>query len=1148
MLIDNFSQWFPTNTATKKYWCNLKGSSTGLALAEALTEHRFIAIITEGTEEALALADQVHFFKPKAKISHFPDWETLPYDHFSPHQDIISSRLACLFRLLNQPEGLLFIPINTLMQRICPQSYLAQHHFVLHQNDQLVIETFTKQLQQKHYRRVATVYEHGEYAIRGGIIDLYPMGASSPYRIELFDDEVETIKTFDPETQRTQERLNAIEILPGKEFPLDQEGINQFKDNWYDHFEINIKETLFYDDLNEGFSFNGIEYYLPLFFDQTANLLDYLPQNTLVFSQDQVASKARQLWHDIVNRHEQYGIDARRPLLQPEHVFYKEDEINQKLNHFQRIVLTAEDFDDPNKGYLRFPTLAPTSLPIDQLSNEPFAQIVAFLQTTTKPILFCAETLGRKEVFYDLFSTIQVSAEEVIDFTDFIQSRPPIGLTVSPINQGLHLKDIEIIAESQLYGYKVRQQRKTRKTAQQPENIIKSLTELKLGAPVVHLDHGIGRYLGLKVIEVNNEKNEFLHLLYADEASLYVPVSSLHLISRYAGSEDIELVKLHRLGNEQWQKAKKKAAEKANDVAAELLDIYARRAARAGMAHEVYTTEYQRFANSFPFEETEDQQQAISKVLEDMAKPSPMDRLVCGDVGFGKTEVAMRAAFIAANSAQQVAILVPTTLLAQQHFESFRDRFAAYPINIEVLSRFKSQKQQNEAIKKLQSGQIDIIIGTHKLIQSSIKFKQLGLIIIDEEHRFGVKQKEMLKSMRSNVDVLAMTATPIPRTLNLSMAGIRDISIIATPPAKRLSINTFVQPKQDAIIKEAVLRELLRGGQVFYLYNEVKTIDNMAKELAELLPEARIGIGHGQMRERELESVMTDFYHKRYNILLCTTIIETGIDIPSANTIIIDRADKFGLAQLHQLRGRVGRSHHQAYAYLLTPNHKKITKDAEKRLEAISEASDLGAGFTLATHDLEIRGAGELLGDEQTGHIQSVGFSLYMEMLDKAVRSIQRGETPNIEAPLSEGTEIDINLSTIIPEDYLPDVHSRLIIYKRIANCINKDELKSLKIEMIDRFGLLPDSVKNLFEVTAIKLNAEVLGISKIIAGSQGGRIKFNVNTTIEPMELVSLIQKQPNLFKFDGAETLKFAHTSANAEQRINVIHAILSAFNKSP
>lgn len=1132
----------PKQAGDKKYWSNLHDAALAFAIAESASiAQKTILVICDNSQLANELEEQVHFFAPDLQLLHFPDWETLPYDRFSPHQDIVSERLRCLYQLTNQPRAVLFVPISTLMLRISPPDFVKQNSLQIKLGDEVHISELRRQLEAANYQCVNTVYEHGEFAIRGSIIDLFPMGSDSPFRIELFDIEVEQIKTFNPENQLTISIIDAIDILPAREFPFDVHSINTFKDNWYNQFEgISLKETHFHADLEQHISFAGIEYYLPLFFNHTACLLDHIPDNSLVFTTENIEANCRQYWHEIQQRFEQYRVDKKHPLLPPHAVFMQENELFSKLKNYPRIVLTSQAIHDEAKGFFAYNTYKRTDLTINAHSPEPYSLISNHLQKITTPILFCAESLGRKEALLETFKKADIAISEVKSWHDFLNTDTHIGITISPISRGMKLENIELVAESQLFGNRVQQRRRRKASKDSSDTIVKSLTELKIGSPVVHIDHGIGRYLGLRVIEVDHQKNEFLTLKYADDAMLYVPVSSLHLISRYSGSDD-EHAPLHKLGNDQWQKAKRKAAEKVCDVAAELLEIYARRAARKGFSYDAYSDAYQQFSASFPFEETVDQTQAIARVLEDMAAPRPMDRLVCGDVGFGKTEVAMRAAFTAVHNGKQVAILVPTTLLAQQHYETFTDRFAELPVNIEVISRFKTSKEQQIIINKLQQGSVDILIGTHKLLQADVKFNQLGLVIIDEEHRFGVKQKETLKSLRAEVDVLALTATPIPRTLNMSMAGMRDLSIIATPPAKRLSIKTFVRTRDNNLLKEAILRELLRGGQVYYLHNEVSTIENTARELETLIPEARVGIGHGQMRERELENVMSDFYHRRFNILVCTTIIETGIDVPSANTIIIDRADKFGLAQLHQLRGRVGRSHHQAYAYLLVPD-KKLSKDAEKRLEAIEQAADLGAGFTLATHDLEIRGAGELLGDEQSGQIQTLGFTLYMEMLDKAVKSIQKGEIFNLDEPLQKGTEVNLHFSAIIPDDYLPDVHTRLIMYKSIANCQTKDELNNLKIEMIDRFGLLPIPINNLFEVTTIKLRAEKMGIEKIDTGDTAGKLVFNSKTSIDPLNLVKLVQSQPNIFKFDGANMLRFKLASETMEQRSQLINDILN------
>ena len=1135
------NHFFPAGAGEKKQWGNLHDAATAYAITAAAEQRgKTILVICEESQQANELEELVRFFAPKLPVLHFPDWETLPYDRFSPHQDIVSERLRCLFQLTIQPQAVLFVPVTTLMQRIAPTDFVRRNSLLLKKGDLLDMTSLRRKLEEANYRCSDTVFEHGEFAVRGNIIDIFPMGSDEPYRIDLFDHEVEKIRTFDPDTQHTVQVVEAIDILPAREFPFDRDSIRLFQENWYTAFEnISLKETHFHRDLDKGIGFPGMEYYLPLFFSGTASLLDYLPADTLLATCGNIENRCRHFWQEIATRYEQYRVDREHPLLPPEKLFLPENELFGEFRKFPRIVLSAEDREEETRGFVTFLGQPASDLSIEAGASRPYAKLSDHLATIAMPILFCAETAGRKEAMEESFRKAGIPLEEVASWQDFLASKTAVAITISPISRGMLLDSLELVAESQLFGNRVQQKRRRKAARDVGDSFVKSLTELQEGAPVVHIDHGIGRYLGLKVIPVDGGKEEFLTLQYADEALLYVPVSSLHLISRYTGI-DGEHAPLHRLGNDQWQKTKRKAAEKVRDAAAGLLEIYAKRSARRGFSCRAYSDGYQQFAASFPFEETADQTQAISKVLEDMAAPRPMDRLVCGDVGFGKTEVAMRAAFTAVDNGKQVAILVPTTLLAQQHFETFSDRFANLPYTIELLSRFRTAKEQQQVIERLQAGKVDILIGTHKLLQSNIRFQQLGLVIIDEEHRFGVQQKEAFKALRAEVDVLALTATPIPRTLNLSMAGIRDLSIIATPPAKRLSIKTFVRMRDNNLLREAILRELLRGGQVYYLHNEVETIENTAREIEKLVPEAKVNIGHGQMRERELERVMGDFYHRRFHILVCTTIIETGIDIPTANTIIIDRADKFGLAQLHQLRGRVGRSHHQAYAYLLIPD-KKLTRDAEKRLEAIEEATDLGAGFSLATHDLEIRGAGELLGEEQSGQIQTLGFSLYMEMLDRAVKTLQKGEMIDLDDPLPRGTEVNLHFPAIIPDDYIPDVHTRLVCYKAIANCRTTTELDDSRYSMVDRFGPIPPPLLRLYAVTAVKLTAEGLGIEKIDIGSASGKITFSAKTTINPMNLVKLVQSQPALYRLEGASTLRIKSATATFEERTRLIGDIL-------
>ncbi|UTW09843.1 transcription-repair coupling factor [Pseudomonas benzenivorans] len=1126
-------------TAGKQHWGNLPGAALSLAIAEAASAvQRFTLLLTADSQSAERLEQELSFFAPSLPVLHFPDWETLPYDLFSPHQDIISQRIAALYRLPELKHGVLVVPITTALHRLAPKRFLLGSSLVLDVGQKLDVDEMRLRLEAAGYRCVDTVYEHGEFAVRGALIDLFPMGSELPYRIDLFDDEIETLRTFDPETQRSIDKVESIKLLPAREFPLEKKAVTDFRGRFRERFDVDFRRCPIYQDLATGITPAGIEYYLPLFFEESATLFDYLPQDTQVFSLPGIEKAAEHFWVDARNRYEERRVDPERPLLPPADIFLPVEECFARLKDWPRVVISQEDIE-PGVGRQRFNAQPLPELAIEAKANEPLAALRRFIEAHPGRILFCAESAGRREVLLELLARLKLKPREVEGWEAFSASSERLAICIAPLDEGLLLDELALIAESPLFGQRVMQRRRREKTRDGGDNVIKNLTELREGAPVVHIDHGVGRYQGLITLEIEGQSAEFLALQYAEEAKLYVPVASLHLIARYTGSDDA-LAPLHRLGSETWQKAKRKAAEQVRDVAAELLDIYARRAAREGYAFADPQLDYATFSAGFPFEETPDQQAAIDAVRDDMLAPKPMDRLVCGDVGFGKTEVAMRAAFIAVHSGRQVAVLVPTTLLAQQHYNSFRDRFADWPVKVEVMSRFKSAKEVGEAMQQLAEGKVDIVIGTHKLLQDDVKFNNLGLVIIDEEHRFGVRQKEQLKALRSEVDILTLTATPIPRTLNMAVAGMRDLSIIATPPARRLSVRTFVMEQQNGVVKEALLRELLRGGQVYYLHNDVKTIEKCAADLAVLVPEARIGIGHGQMRERDLEQVMSDFYHKRFNVLIASTIIETGIDVPSANTIIIERADKFGLAQLHQLRGRVGRSHHQAYAYLLTPPRKQVTDDAQKRLEAIANAQDLGAGFVLATHDLEIRGAGELLGDGQSGQIQAVGFTLYMEMLERAVKAIRKGEQPNLEQPLGGGPEINLRLPALIPEDYLPDVHARLILYKRIASATDEDGLKELQVEMIDRFGLLPEPTKNLVRLTLLKLQAERLGIKKVDAGPQGGRVEFAADTCVDPLTLIKLIQSQPNRYKFEGATLLKFLAPMERPELRFNTLEAL--------
>lgn len=1147
----------PATAQDHQYLGQLQGAGLGYAISQIMDQHSGLTVIvTLNSDTASRIETEVSFFSnlessdtsvADHEILSFPDWEILPFDTFSPHQDIISQRLYTLGRLPQVKKGLLILPISTLLHRLPPKDYVQAHSLVLKTGQQFDVENMRRRLESTGYRAVSTVMEHGEFAVRGSIMDIFPMGSQQPIRIDMFDDEIDTLRTFDPDSQRSVDQLTQIELLPAREFPLDEQAINHFRQRFRERFDVPHNNCPVYQDVSSGLAPAGIEYYLPLFFEQMANLVDYLPENTLVLNEAGLEQAIDHFMHEVDSRWENRRHDVTQPILDPVEVFLRKDELFGLLNQQPRLTLSADAL--PEKGGRHNLAAEKVSdFPIDSRGQHPLLALETFLMSTEQRVLFCAESAGRRESLLELLNREGIKPAPFDDWESFRLSSDTLGMVVAPLEQGVTLSElgITLIAESQLFGeQRVMQRRRRQASEQDPDLVVRNLTELRMDAPVVHLDHGVGRYRGLVTLDVDNQKEEFVMLEYADQAKLYVPVANLHLISRYSGS-DADLAPLHKLGTDRWSTAKRKAAEKIRDTAAELLNLYARRQAREGFTYDIDELEYQKFSASFPFEETPDQVVAIEAVKQDMKSTQPMDRLVCGDVGFGKTEVAMRAAFIAVQAGKQVAILVPTTLLAQQHYENFLDRFADWPVRVEVLSRFRTGKQTSAVLEGIDNGSVDIVVGTHKLLQKDVKFKNLGLLIIDEEHRFGVQQKETIKALRANVDILTLTATPIPRTLNMSMASIRDLSIIATPPARRLSVKTFVRQSDDALIKEAILREILRGGQVYYLHNEVDSIEKTAEALHQLVPEARITVGHGQMNERQLERVMSDFYHKKFNVLVCTTIIETGIDVPTANTIIIDRADKFGLAQLHQLRGRVGRSHHQAYAYLLTPPPKQMTADAHKRLDAISEAHDLGAGFTLATHDLEIRGAGELLGEEQSGQMEAIGYSLYMDMLNRAVKAIQSGKEPDLENPISHGAEVNLHVPALIPDDYVPDINGRLTLYKRIASCQEQDELRELQVELIDRFGLLPDPVKNLFRLTSLRLKVEALGIAKIDAGPKGGTVEFESETQVEPFTIVQLIQTQPTKFKLNRGDQLKFTIETSTAEERFGTIESILKLLVK--
>mgnify|MGYP006266120089 CR=1 FL=1 len=1131
----------PSQKTPSIRWGGLKGFPLSLAVSQAADAFAgLVVVVTEGMQQSHQIESELKFFGGKTPVLSLPDWETLPFDLFSPHDDIVSERLATLYRMPELATGILVVSVATLMQRLAPRAFLGSRALMLEIGDVISEAVFRERLELGGYRHVPQVYEHGEFAIRGSLIDLFPMGSQTPFRIDLFDNEVESIRIFDPETQRTIEQIDRIQLLPAREFPVDDDAIKLFRKQFRDKFGEPGQKSRVYRDVSKGMMLPGVEYYQPLFFEGLETLFDYLPGHSLFVLSEGVDAARQAFSEQIHERYELRRLDPERPLVEPGELYLNEDELEQGFCRYRRIAAGAEaDESSTTFGCRPLPNVA-----LNVRSHDPAATLRSFVEDFSGRILLVAESAGRREALKDQLGGYRLRPSVVGGWHQFLASERALCLTEGPVVQGQVLDDpqVALISEADLYGDKVRQRRRRKGQARDADAILRDLGDLNLGAPVVHEEHGVGRYRGLQTLTVGGVETEFLTLEYAGEDKLYVPVSSLHLISRYSGASP-ENAPLHRLGSDQWRKLKRRAQERLHDVAAELLDIQARRHARVGHAFDRQEAEYQAFADGFPFEETPDQQTAIDAVVDDLASPRPMDRVVCGDVGFGKTEVAMRAAFIAANSGKQVVVLVPTTLLAQQHYENFLDRFADWPFRIESLSRFSTTKQQRQILEALSEGRIDIIIGTHKLLSDQIRFKELGLVIVDEEHRFGVRHKERLKQLRAEVDLLTLTATPIPRTLNMTLSGLRDLSIIATPPAQRLAVKTFVGEWDDGLIKEACLRELKRGGQVYFLHNEVETIQRMAERIEAILPEARIRVAHGQMRERELEEVMRDFYHQRFNILVCTTIVESGIDVPTANTIVINRADKLGLAQLHQLRGRVGRSHHRAYAYLLAPPKKVLTADAVKRLEAIESLEELGVGFTLSTHDLEIRGAGELLGEGQSGQIHEIGFTLYTDLLDRAVKSMRSGQMPDLEQPQAEVAEVDLRLPALLPEDYVPDVHTRLILYKRIAGAKDSEALRELQVELIDRFGLLPEATKNLFAVTKLKLHAAELGIRKVEMGVDGGRVIFGPHPAVDPAHLIGLIQAKPDRYRFDGNQTLRvFMENLDEATDRVTATEQLLN------
>ena len=1117
------------------------GSSDAYALATAAlalkSTQRMLTVVVANASDGQRLLDEIPWFADGKLSCHLlPDWETLPYDAFSPHQDLVSERLATLHEIRNGQCDVLVVPATTALVRLAPPSFLAAYTFFFRQGERLDEARLKAQLTLAGYTHVSQVMSPGEYSVRGGLIDLFPMGSALPYRLDLFGDEIETIRTFDADTQRSLYPVREVRLLPGREFPMDEAARTAFRGRWRERFEGDPSRSPIYRDIGNGIASAGIEYYLPLFFEQTANLFDYLPADAPLALVGDIDAAIARFWTDTESRYRFLKSDRERPILEPHELFLGAEQFFTCIKPRGRWNIARDPAAPASELSAPVPDVA-----VNRRLDDPLASLRAYLQRVDARVMICADSAGRRETLQQYFGEYRLELTPVEGFEGFRASGARLALGVAPLQAGFELVDahaghLVFITETELYaGSGRRAGKKKQEATSQVESMVRDLSELKIGDPVVHINHGIGRYMGLTSMDLGEGETEFLHLEYAKDTKLYVPVSQLHVISRYSGAA-AEDAPLHTLGSGQWEKAKRKAAEQVRDTAAELLNLYARRAARQGHSFEYSSTDYENFAQSFGFDETPDQAEAIHNVIKDMTSGRPMDRLVCGDVGFGKTEVALRAAFIAVMGGKQVAILAPTTLLAEQHAQTFADRFADWPVKIAELSRFRTGKEINNAIKGMADGTLDIVIGTHKLLSPDVKFTRLGLVIIDEEHRFGVRQKEALKSLRAEVDVLTLTATPIPRTLGMALEGLRDFSIIATAPQKRLAIKTFVRSEDGSIIREACLRELKRGGQIYFLHNEVDTIENRRAMLQELLPEARIGVAHGQMHERDLEKVMRDFVAQRFNILLCTTIIETGIDVPTANTIIMHRADKFGLAQLHQLRGRVGRSHHQAYAYLLVSDVQNLTKQSQRRLDAIQQMEELGSGFYLAMHDLEIRGAGEVLGENQSGEMLEIGFQLYSDMLNEAVRSLKAGKEPDLAAPLSSTTEINLHVPALLPSDYCGDVHERLSIYKRLANCESQERIDGMQEELIDRFGKMPDAVKALVETHRLRIAARSVGIIKIDAHGEAASLQFMEKPPIDPIKIITLIQKNRQV-KLAGQDKLRITASMPDLAARVNQV-----------
>jgi len=1130
-------------------WRGLHGSATSYALAK-LAENLALSndpapiiYICSETQNVQQVEKELGFYlDPQIPVLSFPDWECLPYDRVSPHADIVSRRLLALHKLPSLSSGILIIPISALMYRLCPTNYVDAHTFDLTIGDNLDTDKFRLRLTDAGYYSVDQVISPGEFAIRGGLIDVYPAGTESPFRIDLFDTSIESIRLFNPETQRSEGTLSHIRILPAREFPLDKASIELFRQSFRATIEGNAKESLIYREISKGLSPTGSEFYLPLFFEQTATLFNYLKDNSVFVLEEGVIENTESLQIEIQERFKNAQLNPEWPPLKPDKLFLNVDDIYSGLKKHRRVQILNLNLKS-NKHVLEYDTQTPVRFNLNPRSDIPYQELIEYCTNSKNRILLIAESAGRRESLLGILREYKTTCQRINDWQEFLAHNGQLCLTATDIDRGLVINSerLEVISESQLYGERSFQRRRRSDKNRDPDAIIKSLAELNIGDPVVHEDHGVGRYRGLETLEINDSENEFVTIEYQEGDKIYIPVLSLHLVSRYVGGSP-DTAPLHKMGSEQWQKVRKKAKEKAYDVAAELLEVQALRLARRGHAFPQTDHSYDAFSAGFAFDETPDQLEVINAVIDDMTQQKPMDRLVCGDVGFGKTEIALRAAFMAISGNKQVVMLVPTTLLAQQHFNTFADRFADWPVNIELLSRFRTAKETKKALAGLKNGSVDIAVGTHKLIQKGVEFKNLGLMIIDEEHRFGVRQKEQLKKLRSQVDILTLTATPIPRTLNFALSGLRDISVIGTPPKARLSVKTFVREWDDGLLKEAMIREIRRGGQIYFLHNEIQTIEKTMARIQDLVPEARIRIGHGQMNERELESVMRDFYHQRFNVLLCTTIIESGIDVPTANTIIINRANRFGLAQLHQLRGRVGRSHHQAYAYMIVPGLTSMTSNAQKRLTAIESLNTLGAGFALASQDLEIRGAGELLGESQSGSIDQIGYSMYSKFLEQAIsdikrkQQIKRGEKPSNNLK-QEKIDIDLSIPARFPNSYIPDVSLRLTMYKRIAGAINRDQLHEIRIEAIDRFGLLPSSAKNLFDIAEIQLRAAGFDIKSLDLGPTGGLIRFVKNPNINIDRLMFTVASNPKEYRFNGTESIQLTRSMPTAEDRFSMI-----------